>query len=392
MYTSLWNSNLGDPILLWILRTILVFVLLYCGYHISNENKENYRKYALISTIFYSLIEGLRWMRGVDYWHYYQDIATNFKGIGTTPDPEPLYKLFCNIFYYSGLPISFAFVFYSAILFISFLAIIKHYKKIAIWALPLFYIITVNATENHIRQFFAIPFILFALSAWLDNKKVSCYILLCFAPLIHASTLFAIAPFLLFTHWNIKLPSKGGLTLLIIYIFLFFTWDINKLGTFSSWLQTIDALSDSKFDGYIDNADRWFSADGSISEVTGGAVSTSAIRKYISLISSSIIIYYGYKISSIDINKKNIVIYIFSCTNLFIALIGGDIELFGRFSEMFLIYIPIEIAIIIVGLKKIEYAHRNIIYVTLFVIYFLYYFLRYWGTNGISGSGFIWDK
>lgn len=385
----LWNSNIGDPIILWIFKTILLFVLFYCGYHISNDRKDSFKKYAFVSTLFYSLIEGLRWMRGVDYWHYYQDIATNFKAIGTTPDPEPIYELFCTTFYHSNLPICIAFVFYSAILFIAFLSIIRQFPKIAIWALPLFFIITVEATENHIRQFFAIPFILFAFSAWLRNKRILCYAFLCVAPLIHVSSLFVVAIFLLLTHLNIKLPQKVGLILLIIYVVLFFTWDINKLGTFSVWLQTLDTFADSKFDAYINNADRWFSSEGSIEDVTGGVVETSSFRKYVTFITSSIIIYYGHRFA----NQNNYYkfFYLFSCLNIFINVIGGDIELFGRFAEYLLVFIPITVSYIIVAFKAYKTKERDIIYVILFILYFMYMFLKYWGSPTISGSGFIWD-
>lgn len=383
-----WNSNIGDPIVFWILKTILLFVLFYCGYNISNGNK--YKKYALISTVFYSLIEGLRWMRGVDYWHYYQDIATNFKSIETTPNPEPIYKLFCTSFHYTELPVCIAFIFYSALLFISFLSIIRHFKELAIWALPLFLLITVSATENHIRQFFAIPFVLFAFSAWLDKKKKLCYILLCVAPLIHTSSLFLVIIFLLLIHKKINLPQKGNLVLLIIYILLFFVWDINKLGSFSTWLQTLNLFSDTKFESYVDNADRWFTNEGSISDITEGLVSTSVYMKYITLTSSSIIIYYGYKFAIM--NKNYISFYILACLNLFILVIGGDIELFGRFAEYFLIFIPITISYIIVSFKPNKTNEKFFINSILFIIYFIYMFLKDWGEpSRLTGNGFIWD-
>lgn len=384
-----WSSNVGDPIVLWIFKTILLFVLFFCGYQISKGNRDSLKKYAFISTIFYSLIEGLRWMRGVDYWHYYQDIATNFKAIETTSDPELIYELFCTGFYNSHLPVCLAFVFYSAILFVSFLSVIRHYRKLAVWALPLFFIITVEATENHIRQFFAIPFILLAFSSWLDKKYILCYCLLCIAPLIHTSSLLLIAVFLLLIHVNIKLPKNGGLVLLILYILLFFVWDIHNLGAFSTWLQTLDVFTGSKFENYVYNADRWFTDEGSISDVTGGTVITSEFRKYTEFITSSIIIYYGYKFAIHNNFYK--VLYIFSCLNLFIQVLGGDIELIGRFAEYFLIFIPLTVSYIIIELKPYKTKEKYFIYVILFIIYFIYMFLRYWGSPTITGSGFIWD-
>ena len=97
-----WNQNIGDPIFMWILNTILMFVLIYSGYGITYKNKSKFRSYAGLSLLFYSLIEGLRWMRGVDYFHYYQDLATGFKGSYVTGNPEILYELFCKTFHSLG--------------------------------------------------------------------------------------------------------------------------------------------------------------------------------------------------------------------------------------------------------------------------------------------------
>ena len=67
----------GDPILYWILRFIVLLSFFLSGYLISykDKNGRNYWKYSSICIIFYSLIEGLRWNRGVDYPHYYQDLT-----------------------------------------------------------------------------------------------------------------------------------------------------------------------------------------------------------------------------------------------------------------------------------------------------------------------------
>ena len=87
-----WNQDIGNPIIMWILKTILLLVLYYCGYGISYKKENYFARYAILSIVVYSLIEGLRWNRGVDYWHYYRDIVTNFRF--ATEEPEFLYKFF----------------------------------------------------------------------------------------------------------------------------------------------------------------------------------------------------------------------------------------------------------------------------------------------------------
>ena len=89
-----WSSSTGDPFVYWSFYVLLVLILTYCGWGISNDDEKqtHFRKYAWIAGISYSLIEGLRWLRGADYYHYYMDLDTNFKAGVCTPDPEPLYE------------------------------------------------------------------------------------------------------------------------------------------------------------------------------------------------------------------------------------------------------------------------------------------------------------
>lgn len=68
--------GVGEPIVYWFLRIFLLIVLTYCGWGISYDTPKRYNKYAWFAGISYSLIQGLRWLRGADYPHYYNDIVT----------------------------------------------------------------------------------------------------------------------------------------------------------------------------------------------------------------------------------------------------------------------------------------------------------------------------
>ena len=68
--------DVGDPIIYWILRILLLAILFFCGWGISKDAPARYNKYAWLAGSAYSLIEGLRWLRGADYPHYYNDIVT----------------------------------------------------------------------------------------------------------------------------------------------------------------------------------------------------------------------------------------------------------------------------------------------------------------------------
>ena len=143
----------GNPLLFWILRLLVLLSLFYSGYLITYKDKNGdfYWKYSSIGIIVYSLIEGLRWNRGIDYLHYYQDIT----GALFTDYDETVYVWWTEFFKFTGLPYWMAFVFYSFLLIHGFCFLLKKFKKGAIWALPLFFIITVGSSENLVRQFLA---------------------------------------------------------------------------------------------------------------------------------------------------------------------------------------------------------------------------------------------
>ena len=113
-----YSVSTGDPTIYWTLYVLLTLILTFCGWGISkdNEKQSQFNKYAWIAGISYSLIEGLRWLRGADYYHYYMDLDTNFKAGVCTPDPEPLYEWWVNLFHMTGLHPSIAFIIYSALL------------------------------------------------------------------------------------------------------------------------------------------------------------------------------------------------------------------------------------------------------------------------------------
>ena len=382
-----WNQNIGDPIVMWLLKTVLLVVLFVCGYGISYRKHQNFLKYSICATSFYSLIEGLRWLRGVDYLHYYNDIVTNFRF--ATEEPEFLYKFFCDIIYFSGLPGCIAFVIFSGLFITSFLCVLNSFRKYAVWALPLFYLITVDGAENHIRQFCAIPFFLFAFSYWLRGKKVYMCLMLCIPPFIHKSSLFAVLFFVFFTFVRFKMKNRGALYISILYVLLALFWKLDYLSGILPYIQMINVGDDgSNFANYTQNADRWFSADGSISEIAG--VTTSVVNIFMTRISAVIALFFGYKVTQKD--ERLFLPFWFTCISCFIVCIGGDIELFGRFSEWLYYFYPLILSAIIFYVKENSSNFlRYIVPLSLLLIYFAYGFLRYWGTPTLTGSAFVWD-
>lgn len=394
--------GIGNPVIYWLLRILLLCILIYCGWGISYDNSKKFTKYAWIAGLSYSLIQGLRWLRGADYPHYYDDIVTLLGkysgGISNgeeTIDPEPLYELWCNIFYYSGLPFWLAFIIYSALLIGGVIIVLKKMPNCAIWVLPIFFLLT-QSSENIIRQYIAVSFLLYAIYFYLNNEKIKMVCSLVAIILIHFSGIIAIAAFLFIIIipekvFNI-LEKKNMIYIYIgLFVFVYFFWDISKLSTFADWLgNNLHFADDSKGAYYIDDADRWFSDEGSMSNVLGKkAAGVSMLNQTITFLTYSSIIYYGFRF--ISIYKKYRIFFYLSYAAIIVKTIGGDVEMFTRIYHWLVVFIPFLIGLYMVNgnvNKNIKYCLYGI-----YGLFFLWFaFISNIFTTSMFGYGFIWDK
>lgn len=387
-----WSSSTGDPFVYWSFYVLLVLILTYCGWGISNDDEKqtHFRKYAWIAGISYSLIEGLRWLRGADYYHYYMDLETNFASGYCTPDPEPIYELWVNVFHSTGLHPSIAFIIYSVLLIYGVLLIFKRYPKAAVWGLPVFFLMTNSQTENIIRQTLASCFLIFAYVAYLDDKKKLIFAMLCVVPLIHNAGLYGVALFLFFTY--VKIPLKQPWILVALYLFAYYIWNPDWFQGFADYLSNLNLGDDVKGQGYLDNSDRWFTSEGSITEVLGkGAMKLSMLYITIKFLVNLFVIWFGFYACKDD--RKLQLVYYFAYVALVIQTMAGDIELFTRFAHWTDLMAPILVSIVITKVNMSKNKQYKILVYTVFAINFIFYgLIRNLGSLPYAGCGFIWDK
>lgn len=387
-----YSVSTGDPTIYWTLYVLLTLILTFCGWGISkdNEKQSQFNKYAWIAGISYSLIEGLRWLRGADYYHYYMDLDTNFKAGVCTPDPEPLYEWWVNLFHMTGLHPSIAFIIYSALLIFGVLLIFKSYPKAALWGLPLFFLMTNSQTENIIRQTLATSFLIFAYVAYLNEKKKLMFAMLCVVPLIHSAGLFGVALFLVFTY--VKVPLKQPWILVALFLFAYYFWNPDWFQGFADYLSKLNLGDDVKGQGYLDNSDRWFTSEGSITNVLGKkAVQLSMLYVSINFLVNLFIVLFGFYACKDD--RKLQTVYYFAYIALIIQTIAGDIEIFTRFSNWTNLLTPILVGVMFAKIKLPQIKNLQVIIYLVFAINYIFYgLIRSIGSLPYAGCGFIWDK
>ena len=387
-----YSVSTGDPAIYWTFYVLLTLILTFCGWGISkdDEKQSQFNKYAWIAGISYSLIEGLRWLRGADYYHYYMDLDTNFKAGVCTPDPEPLYEWWVNLFHMTGLHPSIAFIIYSALLIFGVLLIFKSYPKAALWGLPLFFLMTNSQTENIIRQTLATSFLIFAYVAYLNEKKKLMIAMLCVVPLIHSTGLFGVALFLVFTY--VKVPLKQPWILVALFLFAYYFWNPDWFQGFADYLSKLNLGDDVKGQGYLDNSDRWFTSEVSITNVLGKkAVQLSMLYVSINFLVNLFIVLFGFYVCKDD--RKLQTVYYFAYIALIIQTIAGDIEIFTRFSSWTNLLTPILVGVMFAKIKLPQIKNLQVVIYVVFAINYIFYgLIRSIGSLPYAGCGFIWDK
>lgn len=381
---------MGSVLVYWFLSIVCLAVLIFGGLQLSKTtDKSGYWKKALPMILVYSLIEGLRWGRGVDYPHYCQDLIGQLYADYT----EVLYLGWIKLFKVTGLPYWVAFVFYSALLIIAYLKLVKKFKHSAYLSIPLFYIITTLAAENLIRQYFAVPFVILCIDQLLERKWIVSFLFALCAINIHYSgiiPLFVVLVYAIYENPKVNKRINGICTmkkpyiLILVFIFTFFFWKSSYMDQIAGYIYMFDVSSETQGAGYV--SDRWLTTNG-IDGYTGHR-EISVIAKFLLLGTYLPAIYYGFFIKKE--NRKLGLIFLFSYIAIIFDNIRGDFELYGRLEQWFLYLSPILYAEVYDNLKKgkIKMLYGSM----LFLQFFFYNFIKEIGSMPYAGCAFVWDQ
>lgn len=237
----------------------LLLVTWYSGYKISKGH--SYWKYAIAVIIAFTVVEGLRYGRGVDYMHYID--VYNFDLEKT----QVLFTALNTLLKEFGIRAECCFFFYAFFFIVGAMFLLKSMRKFAAYVFPCFLVSVISHHEAFIRQFLAMSFVfvyIYILNRIIRHpKQITKFVMLvlmaCAAYSIHsisAVTIFVVTIFFFFfpkpISWRITIPA--------LFIGKFILATSFDLGYFGSLLN-IAGSADVKFAVYTDNSDRWFSND-----------------------------------------------------------------------------------------------------------------------------------
>lgn len=362
-----------------VLISFLVFSAYFTGKNISREPTNKIKFWGISTTyiIIYSFIEGLRYLRQYDYMMY---VELYLYG---SEDKEILFNALNNFLNNFSIPFPGAFVVYSFIWITAIFIFLKEFRKYAALLLPLLVISYWYNSENFIRQYIAFSFNLISITS-IINKKYSSFILLSIiAGLFHSAGFILSIEIIICSFIYKPLSPLISCTLYLYFVYLF---DIQILNVFSNFISAFSGFG-SIADHYLNNSDKWFSAD---------AASENYIKSFGSQLANtyfdiSLLIGGYYTYMRMHENKKKFLllynIFSLGCIGLQPIIL---LEIFRRFFTP--LYALWPIILVYIHKDLVLKSHNKKLLLWLYSLYIYVFFYLFIKNILLSKSQlFIWD-
>lgn len=364
----------------------MLFSLYHSGKLMSIKGVGLY-KAAAWGIIVFTLNEGLRFGRGIDYNYYAIAFKQNLINHNSTWDP--IFLFIANLLGYLGISWQGYVILMSFTLILSCAIFLNNFRDVSKWAFPLFAIFALPA-ENLMRWFFGFSFILIGTSYLLKRNDIKrIYIFLLFSSIaffIHFALLPIAVIFYILTY--IRRPIIKPLPAIILFFTIGIAFKTSFMEQFVDLMQLF-SISE-RAESYQYQAEYW---------LTGGfaGVEKSPFPKYYELLLFIINVYWGYKLTKIHEHKYTFVYNIFLIG--FITFpICHQIELLTRYNNLFCIFQFIILAYIIQFLindiKRVKNQTRKI--AVFFSVLVVLNFVRVQIFTPLADTPnhflYIWDK
>lgn len=340
--------------------------------------KKNYYMSAFLPILVYTMVEGLRFGRRIDwniYCQRYNEIESYDKFLS-----EPIFYWTSLFLRDMGLPYPFFIVLLSLLFIVSAVIYLSNYKGCLEWAMPLLLLYT-SLSENYIRWYFGISFVLLSLHFLQNIDYVKSLIFAIVSVLIHNGIIF-IYPFFFLTFFDEKKIIPKNISILLVFFTTFFG-NISSFNFIQGIAMDISFLTgdDYSVSNYLGKVDDIVSGNfGSI-----GYIRKNIRTQIINFILSILFIYYGYPNSG---GKKYSGIYNFFVIGVILSPIFTQVEIFDRYADFLCIFTCI------IGANAIKYLYGNsrllVVVIIVCLLYNIYLYL-YLFRNEYTML-FIWDS
>ena len=379
--------------LIYILLHIFeIWMLFVAGRKMSQTKTDRgYWKASLWAFIPYVIVLGLRFGHNIDWNHYSRRYSEMTMMDWSTT--EPIYNFIFYILNTNGVPY---FVFISlqvAFFMFSFLLLAKHFRNCLYFVLPLLPVVA-QSNDNYIRWYWAVSFILIGFYILLSEKKfklIKCVLLFACGFAVHNGSIVLIL--LIPAYYGLQnryLPPIVSTIAVFVSIFFLTIAVIKPLNDLATFLYLFggNVMDEVKISSYLLKVNDI--AEGGLSDVTG--ITTYTIRnKIITFISFLPVIWYGPKY--LKQYKYGILYYNIFVIGAFLNPFFGTVEIFDRYSKMFLIFQAIAAGIVYYMMLKDRFVSQNLrLLCALSMLCCFYPFARYsLLTDREYRMMYIWD-
>lgn len=363
-----------------ILMIALFLCIIITAGILSSKRNKHYWLSSIPVIVVFSLVEGLRYLRGTDYLNY----ALLYKYHGENASMEVIYTALQSFFYTINLPYWGIFIVYSFVWIVALLYLFKNNKKSILYGFPIFILLGLANFECFIRQNIAFAVIFVFLAFLLEHKYKKAFFCAIIPPFIHSSSIVFIFYILIIYLLSIKKRKCIPASIIIgLYVISTFILDSKILSGISEVIKLIPTIDGTVISSYIENADHWFGADASEDQFA-----RSFATKVGALFFDMLTVYWSYKkLKTEKYSNKNVVfIYNLFTVSLIFLQLFFIIQIPKRFFSSFYMFASFLIAFI---MKSPKSSKKEILSRYIILMYVGIYFIK----NILMASNqlFVWD-
>lgn len=301
---------------------LLIITYLYGKKLTSLKSNKKYWNIAYVPIFAFTIEEGFRWGREVDWCAYYYVYQDMIKGIES--NHEPFFRFLWGIFANSNMPYFCVISFCSFLLIYSLYFLFRPHYKFAYLLFPFLILWIAPKATNLIRWYMALSFLLIGIRYLLDKQNIKTLLFFSFALFTHYGSALLIITFLFVCKLNKQICKPYVAIIGSLALILFFSSSfMARFVPFLEYLSVIDRLAI-----YATNAEDWLTGNGQ----------NSLMEKKSSLVYIlTTIPFYLYLIdgSKTNLKKESIIFYNLSVIGLFLRSISSGLELLDRYAVSF---------------------------------------------------------
>lgn len=366
------------------LLLIMLFILYRAGIAIRKSGKV-FSSAGIAAISIYTLNEGLRFGRGIDYNLYYNtylDLAA-----GRSINKEPVFSFISEFFISFGLPYQALILFMSFMFILSLLYFLRNYRDLLPLALPLFVFFSRPEVENMVRWYLAFSFFLFGLADLIKKEKLSIRYLAFsfFACSIH----YAIIPIPIFSYviYRFKHVFLKPFLSLSVFFAVYFFFETDFMLQFVDLVNMLADVGGERFANYGKSPEYWLSG-GFAGEEKSGKIGISELAFL------SVLVILGNRVS-VHFKRPFIFSYNMFLVGFLLLPIAKKVEFVGRYDAIFYFFRAIVLAAILYTYYICKYI-RLIPVLSAFVLIILLYnpinSIKNILTDNPKKYLYVWDK